>query len=142
MPSTTWLGCRLVGGDSACWAFSWRGKPDPQHPFGHGRHRVYLRAGGDSGLILLMGVELGEVLRGEDPAPEAVDFRSLLWRWGFTGGIHRREKLYMYCHAAAVSGRRISSAAMEARPPAACPMPSLHHGPGAGRLCWWDGSPA
>lgn len=67
-------------------------KPDPQHPFGHGRIE-YISGLVVSGLILLMGVELGEVLRGEDPAPGGGGLQSA--GDGDSGGIHRREAVYV-----------------------------------------------
>lgn len=55
-------------------------KPDPQHPFGHGRIE-YISGLVVSGLILLMGVELGK------SSVEKIRTRrrwtSVCWRWGF-----------------------------------------------------------
>lgn len=49
--------------------FQLRGKkPDPQHPFGHGRIE-YISGLVVSGLILLMGVELGKTSVEKMPAP-------------------------------------------------------------------------
>ena len=51
-------------------------KPDPQHPFGHGRIE-YISGLVVSGLILLMGVELGKSSAEKILHPEAVDFSLL-----------------------------------------------------------------
>ena len=51
-------------------------KPDPQHPFGHGRIE-YISGLVVSGLILLMGVELGKSSVEKILHPEAVDFSLL-----------------------------------------------------------------
>ena len=109
-------------------------KPDPQHPFGHGRIE-YISGLVVSGLILLMGVELGKSSVEKILHPEAVDF-SLLAVGILVASI--AVKLYMYLYNRRIS-RRISSAAMEPRPPTACPMPSPPRR--CWRLCWWDGSP-
>ena len=84
-------------------------KPDPQHPFGHGRIE-YISGLVVSGLILLMGVELGNSSVEKILHPEAVDF-SLLAMGILVASI--AVKLYMYLYNRRI-GRRISSAAMEA----------------------------
>ena len=84
-------------------------KPDPQHPFGHGRIE-YISGLVVSGLILLMGVELGKSSVEKILHPEAVDF-SLLAMGILVASI--AVKLYMYLYNRRI-GRRISSAAMEA----------------------------
>ena len=84
-------------------------KPDPQHPFGHGRIE-YISGLVVSGLILLMGVELGKSSVEKILHPEAVDF-SLLAVGILVASI--AVKLYMYLYNRRIS-RRISSAAMEA----------------------------
>ena len=84
-------------------------KPDPQHPFGHGRIE-YISGLVVSGLILLMGVELGKSSVEKILHPEAVDF-SLLAVGILVASI--AVKLYMYLYNRRI-GRRISSAAMEA----------------------------
>lgn len=84
-------------------------RPDPEHPFGHGRAE-YLAGLMLSALIIVMGVELGKssVEKILSPAPveagllpAAVLFASIA------------VKLYMSAYNRAI-GRRISSAAMEA----------------------------
>ena len=84
-------------------------KPDLQHPFGHGRIE-YISGLVVSGLILLMGVELGKSSVEKILHPEAVDF-SLLAVGILVASI--AVKLYMYLYNRRI-GRRISSAAMEA----------------------------
>lgn len=66
-------------------------KPDPQHPFGHGRIE-YISGLVVSGLILLMGVELGKSSVEKILHPEAVDSVA---GDGDSGGIHRREAVYV-----------------------------------------------
>ena len=84
-------------------------KPDPQHPFGHGRIE-YISGLVVSGLILLMGVELGKSSVEKILHPEAVDF-SLLAVGILVASI--AVKLYMYRYNRAV-GKKIDSAAMAA----------------------------
>ena len=60
-------------------------KPDPQHPFGHGRIE-YISGLVVSGLILLMGVELGKSSVEKILHPEAVEF-SVLTAAVLTGSI-------------------------------------------------------
>ncbi len=93
-------------------------KPDPQHPFGHGRIE-YISGLVVSGLILLMGVELGKSSVEKILHPEAVDF-SLLAVGILVASI--AVKLYMYLYNRRIS-RRISSAAMEATATAPKPQP-------------------
>ena len=69
-------------------------KPDPQHPFGHGRIE-YISGLVVSGLILLMGVELGKSSVEKILHPEAVDF-SLLAVGILVASI--AVKLYMYLY--------------------------------------------
>ena len=69
-------------------------KPDPQHPFGHGRIE-YISGLVVSGLILLMGVELGKSSVEKILHPEAVDF-SLLAVGILVVSI--AVKLYMYLY--------------------------------------------
>ena len=61
----TLLGFRLAGR-----------KPDPEHPFGHGRME-YISGLVVSGLILLMGVELGKSSLGKILHPETLSFSAL-----------------------------------------------------------------
>ena len=94
----TLLGFRLAGQ-----------KPDPEHPFGHGRLE-YISGLIVSIVILLMGFELLRDAVGAILHPEAVEFTLL------TGGILLASilvKLYMYLYNRAV-GKKIGSAAMEA----------------------------
>ena len=94
----TLLGFRLAGQ-----------KPDPEHPFGHGRLE-YISGLIVSMVILLMGIELAKSAVEKILHPEAVEFTLL------TGGILLASilvKLYMYLYNRAV-GKKIGSAAMEA----------------------------
>ena len=84
-------------------------KPDPEHPFGHGRLE-YISGLIVSMVILLMGVELAKSAVEKILHPETVEL-SLL-----TGAILLASigvKLYMYLYNRAV-GRKLRSAAMEA----------------------------
>ena len=84
-------------------------RPDPEHPFGHGRLE-YVSGLIVSMVILLMGVELAKSAVEKILHPEAVEFTLL------TGGILLASilvKLYMFLYNRAV-GKRIRSAAMEA----------------------------
>ena len=94
----TLLGFRLAGK-----------KPDPQHPFGHGRLE-YVSGLIVAGLILLMGVELAKSSFEKILHPEEVAFSALAL------GILAASvcvKLYMWLYNRSI-GRRIKSAAMEA----------------------------
>ena len=84
-------------------------KPNPEHPFGHGRLE-YISGLIVSMVILLMGIELAKSAVEKILHPEAVEFTLL------TGGILLASilvKLYMYLYNRAV-GKKIGSAAMEA----------------------------
>jgi len=84
-------------------------RPDPKHPFGHGRME-YISGLIVSMVILLMGVELAKSAVEKILHPEAVEFTLL------TGGILLASilvKLYMFFYNRAV-GKKIRSAAMEA----------------------------
>ena len=84
-------------------------KPDPEHPFGHGRLE-YVSGLIVSMVILLMGVELVKGAVEKILHPEAVEFTLL------TGGILLVSilvKLYMFLYNRAV-GKKIHSAAMAA----------------------------
>ena len=84
-------------------------KPDPEHPFGHGRLE-YISGLIVSMVILLMGIELAKSAVEKILHPEAVEFTLL------SGGILLASilvKLYMYLYNRAV-GKKIGSAAMEA----------------------------
>lgn len=94
----TLLGFRLAGR-----------KPDPEHPFGHGRME-YISGLVVAGLILLMGVELGKssldkILHPEDIVSSPLVLGILV--------LSVAVKLYMFCYNRAV-GKKIRSAAMTA----------------------------
>lgn len=92
----TLLGFRLAGK-----------KPDPDHPFGHGRME-YLSGLVVAALILLMGVELGKSSFEKILHPEAVDFSILAI---VILAVSIAVKLYMSFYNASV-GKKINSAAM------------------------------
>lgn len=77
----TLLGFRLAGR-----------KPDPEHPFGHGRME-YISGLVVSGLILLMGVELGKSSLEKILHPGGGDL--LCAGAGHPGHIHRRKAVYV-----------------------------------------------
>lgn len=94
----TLLGFRLAGR-----------KPDPEHPFGHGRME-YISGLVVAGLILLMGVELGKssldkILHPEDIVSSPLVLGILV--------LSVAVKLYMFYYNRAV-GKKIRSAAMTA----------------------------
>ncbi len=94
----TLLGFRLAGR-----------KPDPEHPFGHGRME-YISGLVVAGLILLMGVELGKSSIGKILHPEEVTSSPLvLGILAVSIGV----KLYMFYYNRAV-GKKLRSAAMSA----------------------------
>ena len=92
----TLLGFRLAGK-----------KPDPEHPFGHGRME-YISGLVVSALILLMGVELGKSSFEKILHPAAVDFSVLAI---VILAVSIAVKLYMAYYNTAV-GKKIDSAAM------------------------------
>ncbi len=92
----TLLGFRLAGK-----------KPDPEHPFGHGRME-YISGLVVSALILLMGVELGKSSFEKILHPAAVDFSVLAI---VILAVSIAVKLYMAYYNTAV-GKMIDSAAM------------------------------
>lgn len=94
----TLLGFRLAGK-----------KPDPQHPFGHGRME-YISGLVVSGLILLMGVELAKSSVDKILHPEAVEF-SLVALVILVASIC--VKLYMALYNRQI-GKKLSSPAMTA----------------------------
>ena len=84
-------------------------KPDPEHPFGHGRME-YISGLVVSALILLMGVELGKTSLGKIFSPEPVEFSvAALCILILSVCV----KLYMYWYNHAI-GKKIQSAAMTA----------------------------
>ncbi len=94
----TLLGFRLAGR-----------KPDPEHPFGHGRLE-YVSGLIVAGLILLMGVELGRSSFEKILHPEAVTFSPLVLLILLASVA---VKGYMFLYNRAV-GKKIRSAAMAA----------------------------
>lgn len=94
----TLLGFRLAGR-----------KPDPEHPFGHGRIE-YISGLIVSGLILLMGVELAKTSFDKILHPEAVDFSVIAI---VILVVSIAVKLYMGMYNRQI-GKKINSAAMAA----------------------------
>lgn len=94
----TLLGFRLAGK-----------KPDPEHPFGHGRME-YVSGLIVAGLILLMGAELAKSSFEKVLHPEAVDFSALT---AVILAVSVCVKLYMCLYNRRIS-RKIDSVAMEA----------------------------
>lgn len=94
----TLLGFRLAGK-----------KPDPDHPFGHGRME-YLSGLVVAGLILMMGVELLRTSFEKILSPTPVEFSPVA---AVILVIAILGKVYMACYNRAV-GKKISSAAMAA----------------------------
>lgn len=94
----TLLGFRLAGR-----------KPDPSHPFGHGRLE-YISGLIVAGLILLMGVELVKTSFDKILHPEAVTFSTLAL---VILAVSVCVKLYMWYYNRSI-GKKINSAAMEA----------------------------
>lgn len=84
-------------------------KPDPEHPFGHGRIE-YLSGLAVSLIILLMGFELGKSSVEKILHPQAVSFGLVPLAILL---VSIAVKLYMFRYNRAV-GRRIASGAMEA----------------------------
>ena len=84
-------------------------KPDPDHPFGHGRIE-YLSGLAVSMVILLMGFELLHDSVDKIMHPEAVEF-SLLAVFILLASICGKCYMYLYNHAV---GKKIDSAAMQA----------------------------
>ena len=84
-------------------------KPDPEHPFGHGRME-YLSGLVVSMLILLMGVELGKSSLVKILHPEEVEFSPLIV--GILC-VSIAVKLYMFLYNKRI-GKKLGSAAMEA----------------------------
>lgn len=82
-------------------------KPDPDHPFGHGRME-YLSGLGVSVLIILMGVELGRSSVEKIIHPEAI---SAGWLSIVILFVSIAVKVYMWAYNRSV-GKKINSAAM------------------------------
>ena len=96
--AVTLLGFRLAGK-----------KPDPDHPFGHGRIE-YISGLIVAGLILLMGVELAKSSFDKILHPEEVTFSALAL---VILAVSVAVKLYMWHYTRRIGGK-IRSAAMEA----------------------------
>ena len=96
--AVTLLGFRLAGK-----------KPDPDHPFGHGRIE-YISGLVVAGLILLMGVELAKSSFDKILHPEEVTFSALAL---VILAVSVAAKLYMWHYNRRIGGK-IRSAAMEA----------------------------
>ena len=96
--AVTLLGFRLAGK-----------KPDPDHPFGHGRIE-YISGLIVAGLILLMGVELAKSSFDKILHPEEVTFSALAL---VILAVSVAAKLYMWHYNRRIGGK-IRSAAMEA----------------------------
>ena len=96
--AVTLLGFRLAGK-----------KPDPDHPFGHGRIE-YISGLIVAGLILLMGVELAKSSFDKILHPEEVTFSTLAL---VILAVSVAAKLYMWHYNRRIGGK-IRSAAMEA----------------------------
>ena len=94
----TLLGFRLAGR-----------KPDPEHPFGHGRME-YISGLAVAGLILLMGVELGKSSLKKILSPEEIMSSPLVLA---ILAVSVAVKLYMFYYNRSI-GRKIKSAAMSA----------------------------
>lgn len=94
----TLLGFRLAGR-----------KPDPEHPFGHGRIE-YISGLVVSALILLMGVELAKSSWGKIRQPEPVEFSVIAIVILLCSIL---VKVYMFAYNRAI-GKKIHSAAMVA----------------------------
>ena len=84
-------------------------KPDPHHPFGHGRFE-YIASLIISIIIVLMGFELGKSSFEKIVAPQAVEYSAVTFA---VLGASVLVKLYMFFYNRSV-GRRISSSAMVA----------------------------
>lgn len=84
-------------------------KPDPEHPFGHGRFE-YIASFVISILILVMGFELGKSSLEKIREPEAVEYSILTF---IILGVSVAVKLYMYLYNKK-TGEKIQSASMKA----------------------------
>ena len=84
-------------------------KPDPHHPFGHGRFE-YIASLIISIIIILMGFELGKSSFEKILSPEAVEYSALTFA---VLGVSVAVKLYMFFYNRAI-GRKIDSETMRA----------------------------
>ena len=84
-------------------------KPDPHHPFGHGRFE-YIASLIISIIIVLMGFELGKSSFEKIVAPQAVEYSAVTFA---VMGVSVLVKLYMFFYNNSV-GKKIDSATMRA----------------------------
>lgn len=84
-------------------------KPDPHHPFGHGRFE-YIASLIISIIIVLMGFELGKSSFEKIVAPQAVEYSAVTF---VVLGVSVLVKLYMFFYNNSV-GKKIDSATMRA----------------------------
>lgn len=84
-------------------------KPDPHHPFGHGRVE-YIASLIISIIIILMGFELGKSSFEKILSPEAVEYSALTFT---VLGVSVAVKLYMFLYNNSI-GKKIDSSTMKA----------------------------
>ena len=84
-------------------------KPDPEHPFGHGRFE-YIASLIISMIIILMGFELGKDSVGKIIAPEKVEYTALTF---VILGVSILAKFYMFVYNRSV-GKKIDSSTLKA----------------------------
>ncbi len=84
-------------------------KPDPHHPFGHGRFE-YIASLIISMIIIMMGFELGRDSVSKIIHPETVEYQALTF-WVL--GISIAAKFYMYIYNKGI-GKKIDSATLKA----------------------------
>ena len=84
-------------------------KPDPHHPFGHGRFE-YIASLIISIIIILMGFELGKSSFEKILSPEEVEYSALTFA---VLGVSVAVKLYMFLYNSSV-GKKIDSSTMRA----------------------------
>lgn len=84
-------------------------KPDPEHPFGHGRFE-YIASFIISMVIIMMGFELGKDSVGKIVTPEEVEYSALTFA---VLGISILAKFYMFIYNRSV-GKKIDSTTLKA----------------------------
>lgn len=84
-------------------------KPDPEHPFGHGRFE-YIASLIISMIIILMGFELGKDSVGRIVTPEEVEYSALTFA---ILGVSILAKFYMFIYNNSI-GKKIDSATLKA----------------------------
>lgn len=84
-------------------------KPDPDHPFGHGRFE-YIASLIISMIIIMMGFELGKDSIGKIMNPEEIEYSSLTFA---VLGISILAKFYMFLYNRAI-GKKIDSSTLRA----------------------------